>query len=84
MSFHVHACFYLAIAVYKEKKEYKEKNKITYFLHEELKFLLHSLCMEIARTDSSCWAELYEEGSSKSFCTIGIFCVFHACDIKLT
>lgn len=49
MSFHVHACFYLAITVYKEKKEYKEKNKITCFLHEELNvpvtFFMHGNCM---------------------------------------
>lgn len=50
MSFHMYACFYLAITVYKEKKEYKEKSKITYFLHKELKFLLYSLCVEIVLT----------------------------------
>lgn len=58
MSFHMYACFCLAIAVYKEKEEYKEKNKITYFLHKELKFLLYTLCVEVELTDSSCGPQL--------------------------
>lgn len=60
MSFRMYACFYLAITGCKEKKEYKEKNRITYFLHKELKFLLYSLCVEIALTDSSCSPQLIQ------------------------
>jgi len=41
MSFHMYAYFYLAITVYKEKREHKEKNQVTSFLHKEVKFLLY-------------------------------------------
>lgn len=42
MLFHMYACFCLAVACYKEKEEYKEKDKIAYFSHKNLKFLLYS------------------------------------------
>lgn len=58
MLFHRYACFYLAIALYKEKEEYEEKNKIAYFPHKRFKFLLYSSYVEIALMYSSCYSQL--------------------------